>query len=334
MNNRYRYFYFNDGHSLLGFLTIAQNDHNLSNTIITTIVLIGIRTLNKKSYVESVAQKKSKFVSLQLQKRNYSSSTKSKYSKTLNDFIESKSLTPVFIYENLDENSVKKNMLNETKDLSGVYLILNKVNLDYYVGSASTGRIYTRFARHLINFNGSKIVKNAVKKYKLSCFAFMVLELYPEVVNKDNNKDLLNLEDFYIKSLLPNYNILTEAGSSFGYKHTEVTRIKMKANYSEQRRAQVGNLNKGKNLSGTTIESIRKKALNREKSVYSEQAIVNMKKSARSILLKNLDGTEYGWFPSVVETAKALEISVKTVQRSLKSPEKLLKRSLIISYAN
>jgi hypothetical protein len=48
--------------------------------------------------------------------------------------------------------------------------------------------------------------------------AFIILELFPEVVK--NNKFLLDL-DFYIKSLLPNYNILTEAGSSFGYKHTK-----------------------------------------------------------------------------------------------------------------
>ena len=52
----------------------------------------------------------------------------------------------------------------------------------------------------------------------------------------ENNKNLLDLEDFYIKSLLPNYNILTEASSSFGYKHTEITRINMKYNYSIERR--------------------------------------------------------------------------------------------------
>lgn len=67
-------------------------------------------------------------------------------------------------------------------------------------------------------------------------------------MNKENNKNLLDLEDFYLKSLLPNYNILTEAGSSFGYKHTEITRIKMKTNYSQERREQIGNFNKGKIL--------------------------------------------------------------------------------------
>jgi len=51
-------------------------------------------------------------------------------------------------------------------------------------------------------------------------------------VTKVNNKQLLDMEDFYLKTLLPNYNILTEAGSSFGYKHTDITRLKMKQNYS------------------------------------------------------------------------------------------------------
>jgi group I intron endonuclease len=88
----------------------------------------------------------------------------------------------------------------------------------------------------LLYFRGSKIIKHAVKKYGLSNFAFLVLELFPFIVNKENNKNLLDMEDYYLKSLLPNYNILTEAGSSFGYKHTEIDRIKMKLNYSIERR--------------------------------------------------------------------------------------------------
>lgn len=57
---------------------------------------------------------------------------------------------------------------------------------------------------------------------------------------------------------------MTEAGSSFGYKHTEVNRIKMKANYSEQRRRRIGDLNKGKSFSPETIEYMRQAALSRK----------------------------------------------------------------------
>lgn len=42
--------------------------------------------------------------------------------------------------------------------------------------------------------------------------------------------------------MLPNYNILTEVGLSFGYKHNEITRLNMKTNYSEERKLAIGSL--------------------------------------------------------------------------------------------
>jgi group I intron endonuclease len=247
-------------------------------------------------------------------------------SKLLNGFLLEKNLSPVYKYEDLGEDSTKKRLKLETKDLSGIYLILNKMTLDYYIGSASTNKFYSRFANHLFNFNGSKILKNAVRKYKISAFSFVVLELFPEVITKENNKNLLDLEDFYLKSLLPNYNILTEAGSSFGYKHTEITRLNMKAKYSQERRNTIGNLNKNKKLSEETIKLMREKALAREKSNYSEKALANMKKAAKPILVYNLDYTVYGEYPSIVQIANSLNLSIKTISRALKSPKNLLKR--------
>lgn len=253
-------------------------------------------------------------------------------SEQLTNFIAEKQLNPVFIYEDLSNSSVKTRVLNETRNLSGIYLILNKVTLDYYIGSASTGRFHARFSNHLFHFNGSKTVKNAVKKYGLSSFAFMVLELFPEIVNKENNKKLLDLEDFYLKSLLPNYNILTEAGSSFGYKHSEITRIKMKTNYSEQRRMTIGNLNKGKSFSPETIELIRKAALSRTKPTYSEQAIDNMKNKSKALLVYNLDYTVFGEFPSMIEASKSLGCDQKTIRRALQTPKNILRRRWIVKY--
>ena len=223
-------------------------------------------------------------------------------------------------------DSIKNQIKSDTRNLSGIYLILNKVTLDFYVGSASTNKLYARFSNHLFNFNGSKIVKLAVKKYKISEFAFIILELFPEIVTKENNKNLLDLEDFYLKSLLPNYNILTEAGSSFGYKQTEMTRIKMKSNYSVERRIQIGNLNKGKKLSEETIEIIRAKALIREKPSYSKQSILNMKKNSKGLLVYNLDYTVYGEFTSIIDAAKDLNCNEKTIRRALKTEKKLLKK--------
>lgn len=253
-------------------------------------------------------------------------------SDELESFIKDKNLNPVFIYENLSDKTVKSRILKDTKGLSGIYLILNKTTLDYYIGSASTGRFNARFSNHLFNFSGSKVVKLAVKKYGISSFAFMVLELFPEIVNRENNKKLLDLEDFYLKSLLPNYNILTEAGSSFGYKHTETTRLNMKSNYSEERRITISNLNRGKIFSPSTIQAMKESALNRIKPIYSEEGIKNMKKNYKAILVYNMDYTVYGEFPSIAEASKSLGCSQKTINRALQTPKKILKRRWIVKY--
>ena len=272
--------------------------------------------------------------SIRLTTKRYYSTSKpiNNNSKILNDFIKEKNLRPIYCYEDLHLESTKKKIQTETKNLSGVYLILNKVTLDYYIGSAATNRFYARFSNHLLNFYGSKIVKLAVRKYKLPQFAFLILELFPEEVNKENNKKLLDLEDFYLKSLLPNYNILTEAGSSFGYKHTEITRIKMKSNYSMERREMIGSLNRGKNLSNETKEKMREKALVRKTRSYTEQGILNMKKKSKPIILYNMDYTVYGEYPSIVETAKSIGCSEKTIIRAFKTEKKLLKKRWIVKY--
>jgi group I intron endonuclease len=252
------------------------------------------------------------------------------YSSDVKNFITEYGLNPVYVYEDLHSADTKKKLKLDTDGKSGVYLILNKTTSDFYIGSASTNRFYARFVNHLYYFIGSKILKLAVKKYGLSNFSFIVLELFPEVVNKENNKNLLDLEDFYLKSLLPNYNILTEAGNSFGYKHTEITRIKMRVNYSLERREKIGNLNKNKQLSPETIEKIRSSALNRKKAVYSEEALKNMKKKSIPVIVYNLDKTVYGEFPSIMEAAKNLKCGDKTIRKALNGEIKFLKRKWIV----
>jgi len=268
-----------------------------------------------------------------ISRRNFSvTSSREFISEELTKFIYEKNLNPVFIYEDLSDKTVKYRVLNDTRGLSGIYLILNKVTLDYYIGSASTGKFHARFSNHLFNFHGSKVVKNAVKKHGIFSFAFIVLELFPEIVNKENNKKLLDLEDFYLKSLLPNYNILTEAGSSFGYKHNETTRLNLKTNYSEEHILAIGSLNIGKNLSPSTIEAMKQSALNKIKPIYLTEGIQNMKKNSKSILVYNMDYTVYGEFPSITEASKSLGCSQKTISRALQTPKKILRRRWIVKY--
>jgi group I intron endonuclease len=191
-------------------------------------------------------------------------------------------------------------------------MIVNKITKDYYIGSASTNRLYSRFSNHLIYFRGSKIVKLAVKKYNLENFAFLVLELYPNIVTKENNKELIDLEDKYLKLLLPNYNILTEA------------RQKMKGIYTDERREKIGSLNRGKNLSKETIEKIRDKAL--KKLPMSEETKKNCINHTRPVTLYNLNGTVYGEFATIKDAGNAINCSEKTIRRALQTEKKLVKK--------
>ena len=301
-----------------------NNENKLNSCYARPLLFSGVKQINSKGSPASPAHRKSFSTN---SRRGFAATLPCKqYSEQLASFITQKKLDPVFIYENLSDSTVRTKVLEETRDLSGIYLILNKITLDYYIGSASTGKFNARFSNHLFNFNGSKIVKSAVKKYEISSFAFLVLELFPEIVNKENNKKLLDLEDFYLKSLLPNYNILTEAGSSFGYKHSEITRLNMKANYSEERRMAIGNLNKGNKLSPRTVELIKQSAFNRAKPIYSVEGIGNMKNKSKGILVYNLDYTVYGEFPSITDAAKSLRCSPKTISRALRSPKNIVRR--------
>lgn len=241
-------------------------------------------------------------------------------------------IKPVYVYENLGDKYIQSKVLNDTKNLAGVYLILNKFNLSCYVGSASTGKFNSRFRRHLFTFNGSKVVKAAVKKYKIENFAFIILNIFTEEVNKENNRQLLDMEDYYIKSLLPDYNIVTEAGNTFGYKHSEITRLKMIQSYSPERRLWIGNLNKNKPMSEQHKENMRQAALIRVKPAYSEEALDNMRLNSKPIIVYNLDKTVYGEYSSITEGAKSLRCATKTVQRALNTPKQILRRRWIVKF--
>lgn len=249
-------------------------------------------------------------------------------SERLITIIKELKLSPVYVFENLDLENIRKQILNETKCLSGIYMIVNKITKDYYIGSAATNRFYARFSNHLIYFRGSKIVKSAVKKYGLDNFAFIILDLYPKIVTKENNKELLDLEDRYLKLLLPNYNILTEAGSNFGYKHTEVDRPKFTNNFDKTRWEMIGNLNRGKKLSSEIIEKMRETALNSKP--MSNKTRKRSVSNTRSVVLYNLNGTVYGEYSTILEASKSINCEEKTIKRALKTEKGLVNRQWIV----
>ena len=115
---------------------------------------------------------------------------------------------------------------SELKSFAGIYLIINLVNGKMYVGSGTVGRIPMRFHKHFFSGKGSKLVWNAVKKYSLDNFAFLILEKIINFTYKDNPK-LIELENNYIKLLKPEYHLAPQARNTLGYKHSENTKKKL-----------------------------------------------------------------------------------------------------------
>lgn len=106
---------------------------------------------------------------------------------------------------------------------SGVYKIENQITKDIYIGSSV--HLANRKSRHFKdlekNIHHSIILQRAVNKYGIENFIFIVLE-------NCEKEALLIREQYYLDTLLPLYNILTQAGNSLGHIVTKKTREKHK----------------------------------------------------------------------------------------------------------
>lgn len=99
----------------------------------------------------------------------------------------------------------------------GIYKITNIQNGNFYIGSALyvSKRIQIHKSNLKANRHVNKHLQSAYNKYQQENFIYEVLEYI------DDHTQLTSKEQYYIDSLNPEYNILTKAYSSCGYKHSE-----------------------------------------------------------------------------------------------------------------
>ena len=133
---------------------------------------------------------------------------------------------------------------------SGIYQISIKGKI--YIGSATN--LYNRKHRHLHDLKNNKHcnkkLQNAFNKYGLLSFEFKVLE------NAITEK-IIELEQMYIDTKKPFFNICKIAGNTKGVLHSEET----KAKFSKNRKGKQNSL--GRKLSKETKELISVKAKER-----------------------------------------------------------------------
>lgn len=127
------------------------------------------------------------------------------------------------LYECLKKN--KSDIIKDHKvKKSGIYLLYNKVNNHFYVGSTINiaGRMknYLNVAHLKLKQNYNMPISKALLKYNYDNFALVIVEYIPEL-------DLNERETYWIKYFKPYYNVLLEAYRSTGYRHTVETRQRL-----------------------------------------------------------------------------------------------------------
>lgn len=249
--------------------------------------------------------------------------------KLLNNF----NLKPVIVIDNLQELSTKVMAPKLLRDLGGIYLIYNKITGEKYVGSAIVGNLYKRFYKHLYGGQGNRLVKEAVDQHGLENFVFMQLKsVDADPLSGETDKHFL-LENYFLELFKPEYNIATLSQNTYGYHHTEETKQKMRDNYSNERREQIGSLNRGKNLSDETREKVRQAALRR--GPMSEEHKQKSISNERPLLITDISDTSFSkaiFMSNILVAANHIGCDEKTIRRALKANGVVKKQWLVKDY--
>lgn len=189
--------------------------------------------------------------------------------------------------------------------ISGVYIILNKINGKFYIGSSVN--IKSRWSLHKKqlreNSHHSKYLQRSWNKYGEENFLFSIME-------ECEREECLNIENKWLNfhntsNIEYGYNTVKEAHNTLGYKHTAETRLKLKQLHKDriekmtleefaEYKSVLSNARKGKVLSEKHSLALRK-GLKRSGWLSSEKKKemtkkTNFEKISKPILQYSLEG--------------------------------------------
>lgn len=246
--------------------------------------------------------------------------------------IKSTIIEPIKKY--LDSDLSKSAIISENKNLSGIYRWTNTENGNTYVGSAVnlSKRIASYYQDAELNRN-PRPIKDALNKYGHGKFSLEILEYC-------DKKDLIATEQRYLDELLPEYNILKQAYSLQGFKHSEETieKLKMKVLTPEQRQF-LSDVNTGKLVDDETrqklSESLKKY---RKNNPLTTEALENITRKTTeregiAVVLTNIETGEKHEFETKTAAGKFLGISRQAIHNGFMR-ESVIKNKYKISTKN
>lgn len=140
-------------------------------------------------------------------------------------------------FENVQ--SSKKYIYKQLRGKSGVYLFINNITGDLYVGSSLV--LSKRMTSHFYHANSNKdtkiVISRAMRKYKLENFSLAIIEFCAS-----NIFVCSDLEQKWIDYYKPRYNVLKIAGSSSGFRHSIDTINKLKQLFKKENHPKYGSV--------------------------------------------------------------------------------------------
>jgi group I intron endonuclease len=245
-------------------------------------------------------------------------------------------LAPVIIY--LNAQTDKSNILTDNKGKTGIYLWIHIESNKKYVGSAID---LSRRLRYYYSSSNLKREDNYISRalicHGYSAFSLTILE-YIDISNlsSDEAKTLILFrEQYYLDSLLPEYNILKIAGSRLGSKHTEESIAKMNG---PEAKSGENHPMLGKTPSAETIAklSLAKLGENNPRGMqgktHTPESLAKMSAANGTTVYaySSNDSTLINTFPSSYKAAEHYKCGKSTISRYIKSG-KLFKGEYILS---
>lgn len=197
---------------------------------------------------------------------------------------------------------------------SGIYAIVNKVNNNFYIGSATNifKRKWTHESSLRADKHHSKYLQNAFNKYGEGNFSFVILAKCPV-------EYLLKLEQWFLDNLKPEYNILMIAGSHLGAKRSIETGLKISNSnkgkiMKEEQKKQISNKLKGKTIAERLSTSTN---IITNKDIYNKLSKLRKGKpkpnKRKPIIQLDLEGNFIKEWESTIVAAKELDIPRGTI---------------------
>lgn len=163
----------------------------------------------------------------------------------------------------------------------------------------------------------------SLSKYGLSKFNLEILEYC-------NKNKTIKREQYYLDLLNPEYNIFKIAGSSFGHKHSLISKKKM----SERALGRVVSKETRDKISEATrcrmlLESTRLKIRSYRHTEEAKNKIRLASVRARSVKITDIITNETTTYSTMTQAASLLKTTTATIGRYLKSNKLYKKRFLI-----